>query len=822
MAVIQIPNLPLAVGLDGREDVEIVQGGTSKRTTTKAIADLGPTFIVQSTIGYFGSFYDTTDQTSAGLTSANVISFNNIGEVKGISIFDGSKIKVSENGVYNIQFAARIKGAAASNNVINIWIAKNGTNQSYTNSQMTIMSGTNDVASWNFVVNASANDYFQIYWSCATSTDITLEAYPISSNPDKPQGPSASLTIQQIGRTDAGWDEPQIAQGQVLGRAAGAASGTIEELPFSVPTDYGDFSNVITSSGSSSTANSWTPLEPYNVSLYGAVGDGLTNNSAFFTAANAAPSIVITSGTYYVGSNVTFTVPVTISSGAILLIPTGVTIAFNGGFSAGLYRVFNCSGTGAVTFSNYYMPTGYPEWWGAIKNSGNPAIAANNNTYISACITACGVTQLQLGDYWIDSTLKILDSYKSLIGMGNYFSVTGSCTRILIIGGNNITLQIGPDANPGGGANNYIRNILLENILVSRSVFPDSAGSATGILAKYVLYLRINNVRSSEHIHGFHFITTVASRITNCYSFRSNTVGDNVNSKFWAYYIDGITDVVYAGGNASLYIQNCTASTGGAGSNIINCSGFYLNGSFTDCFLINCETTATYVGININSNNPVLQNANIDLLIQSPVLDQFRFSGIYIKSTNSSGAISINGGYCAPYISSDTTSANPCVSGIYYDSSLCQTSVTDFQIIAYPNIKCRGIVAVDSANIESRTQIVNVRSIGLNYSAITLNSTTNSRFMDHVTNTAYTGVGPVVQLNNGSNRNYIQIFCNGIASAFTYGCQLVGNTNTYNEINCTGLDPSSISPANQKLTINSVNIIATGLVGTNLASGVMD
>lgn len=37
---IQIPNLGVAVALNGQEQVEVVQAGTSKRTTTQAIANL--------------------------------------------------------------------------------------------------------------------------------------------------------------------------------------------------------------------------------------------------------------------------------------------------------------------------------------------------------------------------------------------------------------------------------------------------------------------------------------------------------------------------------------------------------------------------------------------------------------------------------------------------------------------------------------------------------------------------------------------------------------------------------------------------------------
>ena len=38
MAQIQIPNLPVAIAIDGTEELEIVQAGTSCRTTVGAIA----------------------------------------------------------------------------------------------------------------------------------------------------------------------------------------------------------------------------------------------------------------------------------------------------------------------------------------------------------------------------------------------------------------------------------------------------------------------------------------------------------------------------------------------------------------------------------------------------------------------------------------------------------------------------------------------------------------------------------------------------------------------------------------------------------------
>lgn len=47
---IQIPNLPVAIALNGSEQVEIVQAGTSCRTTTGAIANVQPTSLIVPTV----------------------------------------------------------------------------------------------------------------------------------------------------------------------------------------------------------------------------------------------------------------------------------------------------------------------------------------------------------------------------------------------------------------------------------------------------------------------------------------------------------------------------------------------------------------------------------------------------------------------------------------------------------------------------------------------------------------------------------------------------------------------------------------------------
>ena len=68
MAYIQIPNLTPAIALSGSEQLEVVQAGTSVRTTTSAIANLGQSFFLSgsgspngSVAAPVGTLYCRTD-----------------------------------------------------------------------------------------------------------------------------------------------------------------------------------------------------------------------------------------------------------------------------------------------------------------------------------------------------------------------------------------------------------------------------------------------------------------------------------------------------------------------------------------------------------------------------------------------------------------------------------------------------------------------------------------------------------------------------------------------------------------------------------------
>ena len=76
---IQIPNLGAAIALNGTEQVEIVQAGTSKRTTTQDIANLAQITVAQNVT--------TTAKLALSATSGRIVFDTTLGK---LCVYDGT------------------------------------------------------------------------------------------------------------------------------------------------------------------------------------------------------------------------------------------------------------------------------------------------------------------------------------------------------------------------------------------------------------------------------------------------------------------------------------------------------------------------------------------------------------------------------------------------------------------------------------------------------------------------------------------------------------------------------------------------------------
>jgi hypothetical protein len=128
--------------------------------------------------------------------------FNTIDFANNVLIESGSRIKVLNTGIYNLQFSAQLENTTNSNITFDIWLAYTGSNVANTNTQLDLNKVTGalgrQVAAWNLMLPIKSNDYVELKWSCNAATG-RLHSTGSQSNPDRPAIPSVIATLTQIG-----------------------------------------------------------------------------------------------------------------------------------------------------------------------------------------------------------------------------------------------------------------------------------------------------------------------------------------------------------------------------------------------------------------------------------------------------------------------------------------------------------------------------------------------------------------------------------------------------------------------------------------------
>lgn len=160
------------------------------------IATIGDIAAVTARI-YHGSFYSTQTQSASADNVANPMTLNNTDFNDGVTIVDNSKVTIANAGKYNIAFSAQVyRGpGGGTGKEVNIWLAKNGNPVSNSNTRVQVQPDyPYVVAAWNFFVNASANDYYQIMWAPSNS-NISLLTEGAGAHPAIP---SVILTVNQV------------------------------------------------------------------------------------------------------------------------------------------------------------------------------------------------------------------------------------------------------------------------------------------------------------------------------------------------------------------------------------------------------------------------------------------------------------------------------------------------------------------------------------------------------------------------------------------------------------------------------------------------
>ena len=144
-----------------------------------------------------GSFYDTQTQSTLANTPTPMRIRNNA-LANDCSIVDFTKITTNQTGVFNVQFSAQLYRTSGGTNAhVDIWFALNGVNIDNSNTRITIANNSHYiVASWNFVLAMSENDYIEIMWMPSVNT---IQLQMEEEQPLHPATPSVIATFNRIG-----------------------------------------------------------------------------------------------------------------------------------------------------------------------------------------------------------------------------------------------------------------------------------------------------------------------------------------------------------------------------------------------------------------------------------------------------------------------------------------------------------------------------------------------------------------------------------------------------------------------------------------------
>jgi hypothetical protein len=156
-------------------------------------------------LGYWGSFYDTTTQTTTANT-ATAVTLNSTSGGNGVTLTSSSIWKFAYAGVYSITFSVQLTNHSTALGTTQFWLKKNGANIDDTNTHFDVpdkqgSAYSSEVLTVNFVLDVANNDEFQLYWQTA-NTSVYIET--IAAAGTYPRTPSVILTATQVMYTQLG------------------------------------------------------------------------------------------------------------------------------------------------------------------------------------------------------------------------------------------------------------------------------------------------------------------------------------------------------------------------------------------------------------------------------------------------------------------------------------------------------------------------------------------------------------------------------------------------------------------------------------------
>lgn len=321
------------------------------------------------TVGAYGSFYDTTNQTAA-INTPTAINLNSTDGNNNVELISASQWRFNVAGTFSITYSLQLTNTSTALGNIQVWLRKNGTNIADSSSHFDVpdkqgSSFSSEILTVNYVVNVAASDVLQLFWQTG-NTAVTIETLAASGT--YPRTPSVILTATQVMYTQSGYSGISGFSGYSGISGQNGANGT---------SGYSGYSGSGVSGFSGYSGYSGSGISGFS----GYSGSGISGFSGY-SGANGADG---TSG--YSGF-----------SGAVGADGASGFSGYSGYSGSGVSGYSGYSGSGISGFSGF---SGYS---GASSGGGGFEVG---QVVMSASAPATG-TWLQTGKYYSTSTYPTL------------------------------------------------------------------------------------------------------------------------------------------------------------------------------------------------------------------------------------------------------------------------------------------------------------------------------------------------------------------------------------------------------------------------------